>query len=240
MDERELSRRLAAVLSDVRALAAGEDTTLVTGFADVQRARAGRLAAARGRLTDAQGEDHPDVAALTRRVEAANRFSRRAEDLVEGHRRAPRVRPNELVVSAEVVDRDGRPLPGVRVRLYDRDVTQDDLLGDERSDASGIVHFVFHERDYHERGEGQPELYVVVDAPDGRRLADTREQAVAESGVVRLLRVEVSGVSRHDVAPDPTSTEPQRCAATTAKGHRCKQRARPGSRFCGRHANAGQ
>ena len=236
MDEREVGQVLAALLSGVRAFAAGEDDGLAVRFADVQHARAVRLDEARERVTATLGADHPDVAALTVRVEAAQRFSALSSDLLERIRCAPRVRPHELVLSGELVDRAGRPLPGLRVRLYARDDQHDDLLGDDRSDARGAFHFVFPERDRREPGAEGPALFVVVDAPDGRRLADTREQAVPRSGAVRFLRIERTGVRADDLGVGEPGGPPRRCTATTTRGERCKRPARPGSAHCALHA----
>ncbi len=236
MDEREVGQVLAALLSGVRAFAAGEDDGLAVGFAGVQHAREVRLDEARERLTETLGADHPDVVALTDLVEAAQRYSALSSDLLERIRCAPRVRPHELVLSGEVVDRAGRPLPGLRVRLYARDDKHDDLLGDDRSDARGAFHFVFPAGDRRGPGAERPALYVSVDAPDGRRLADTREQAVPQSGSLRFLRIELTGVRADELGVGEPSGAPRQCTATTTRGQRCKRPARPGSAHCALHA----
>ncbi|HEX8694594.1 MAG TPA: hypothetical protein VF746_19375 [Longimicrobium sp.] len=83
-----------------------------------------------------------------------------------------------------VAEGSNRPLPGVRVSLYDKDLfSPDDLLGTADTDAEGEARFRFtadkfagDEDSVGPRGEF-PELYAVVHAPDGSEVCSTREDA---------------------------------------------------------------
>lgn len=237
MDEKQLGGLLAGLVEGVHAYARGEDVNLVAAFARVQTERAERLEQAHRSALQHLGDDHPAVARLGASAETARRYRVHAQDLVEQAEAAPRVRAHELVVSGEVVDAQRRPLHGVRVRLFDRDVREDDLLGDEWTDAKGRFHMVFHERDYYEPGEGEPELYVVIDTADGVRIANTRSQAVPESGVPSFLRVELSRVAADEVSRPGAVTAGQ-CTGMTTKGTRCKRPATTGSIRCKLHASS--
>ena len=71
--------------------------------------------------------------------------------------------PRSYVVRGRVTDSRGSPVPGVRVRAYDRDLLFDDALGEDETSRSGTYEVRFREEDFRELFlEGQPEVYVVV------------------------------------------------------------------------------
>lgn len=79
-----------------------------------------------------------------------------------------------LVVEAET----GRPLAGMLVRLYDKDVVLDDFLGETRSDEAGRFELSFTEAQFRDVFETRPDLYLHVYDPSGRILLENGEHQV--------------------------------------------------------------
>lgn len=56
----------------------------------------------------------------------------------------------------------GRPLAGLLVRAFDKDVIRDDYLGEAETDASGRFEICFTDADFKDVVESQPDLYLCV------------------------------------------------------------------------------
>jgi carotenoid cleavage dioxygenase len=77
-----------------------------------------------------------------------------------------------------------RPLEGLLVRAYDKDLLKDDHLGDTHTDASGrfaISYTGVQFRDFHET---RPDLYLRVFDASGERLLHTTEKEVRRNALV--------------------------------------------------------
>jgi len=77
-----------------------------------------------------------------------------------------------------VEDETGRPLAGMLVRLYDKDVVLDDFLGEIRTNAAGRFELAFTEAQFKDLFETRPDLYLHVYDPSGRHLLETTEREV--------------------------------------------------------------
>jgi hypothetical protein len=64
----------------------------------------------------------------------------------------------------------GRPLPGMTVRAYDKDLLFDDFLGEAITDARGSFLIRFSEDDFRDFAELSPDLYLRVHGPTGDRV----------------------------------------------------------------------
>lgn len=240
MDNADITDALRTAVAATRGFVADDDDRLLHAFAGVQQARAERLEQRRNLLVERLGEDHPQVHALARRRARTVAVGEEVRGLARRSRGAGPVKPHEIRVAGQVVGDDGSPLAGVRVRLYDRDVVDDDLLADVTTDEAGGYSAVFHVRDYHESGEQEPELYVVLDDARGSRLGDTRARVARESGVASMVRIVLDGRTAADLpGPDDVVTV-DTCVATTTKGARCKNPARTGSSRCAIHDRDGK
>jgi hypothetical protein len=62
----------------------------------------------------------------------------------------------------------GRPLTGLLVCAYDKDVIQDDYLGGAETDANGCFEIRFTDADFKDAMESRPDLYLCVFAPGVR------------------------------------------------------------------------
>jgi hypothetical protein len=86
--------------------------------------------------------------------------------------------PNELAVfsvSGQVVDANGNPVAGVLVRIYDKDVKYDDLLGATLTNRQGEFGTTYRRQDFSE-GEDAADLYFVVVDADEKELLSTVTQ----------------------------------------------------------------
>ena len=68
----------------------------------------------------------------------------------------------------------GRPLPGLVVCAFDKDVVTDDYLGESETDAVGRFEIRFTDADFKDAVESQPDLYLCVFVPgDDQPVHDT-------------------------------------------------------------------
>lgn len=85
-----------------------------------------------------------------------------------------------------IVDsRSGRPIPGLRVRTYDKDFFRDQLLGDGHTDDNGRYEITFDRDDLTGplvRLERHPDLFVVVFDQAGRQIYSTERSVVVDAG----------------------------------------------------------
>ncbi len=59
----------------------------------------------------------------------------------------------------------GRPLRGLLVRAFDKDLIRDDYLGEAETDGSGRFEIRFSDADFKDAVESQPDLYLCVFVP---------------------------------------------------------------------------
>jgi hypothetical protein len=82
-----------------------------------------------------------------------------------------------------VENETGTPLPGLYVRAYDKDLVIDDFLGDTVTDGAGAFEIVFTEVQFMDAFETQPDLYLRVFDPSGRReLLSTHRAVRSDAG----------------------------------------------------------
>lgn len=218
-----------SVLADVRGQLTGTSTGLAQRLASAGADRARRLETSSARMAEALGDDHPRVVRMRRRATLVKNVTDRVDD---GTRRvvdADKLRPHEWLVHGRVTREDDTPLEGMRVRVFDKDRAEADLLGDEITDQSGEFRAIYHVRDFLDEEEKLPDLYVMVSDRTGKvvvvseqPIQPTESRAVYLQIVITAERLE-KGVPR------------TRCEAMTAKGTRCRNLAVAGSPLCTTH-----
>lgn len=81
-----------------------------------------------------------------------------------------------FTVSGSIREREsGLGVRGLMVRVYDKDLMYDDLLGSAITDHKGRFSISYSEGDFAELFESRPDIYLVVYAPPYRRLVDTKD-----------------------------------------------------------------
>ena len=171
-----------ALVDNLLSQVADANLQMLEGFANIQNRRAARLAAAEARLKADLGENHPQVVALRDRAAAADAIERSLQTMVGRTPRRPQVKENEWLVFGRVLDGEGNPVSGVRVRVFDRDRIFDDLLGATSTDEYGNFAITYCDRDFAEPTEGLPELYVMVEDNEGNQLYSSRDNIRYNSG----------------------------------------------------------
>jgi hypothetical protein len=81
-----------------------------------------------------------------------------------------------FVVRGRVVDEQGRPVEGLMVSAFDRDVRFDDKLGAALTDREGAFEIGYIRQDFRETGEIGPDLFVTVKDSAGRTLFSSAAQ----------------------------------------------------------------
>lgn len=91
-----------------------------------------------------------------------------------------------MSVAGTVVELEsGKPVQGLRVRAFDKDLIFDDELGDTLTDALGKFEIRFTEAQYRDFGETSPDLYIRIYDGSGKKLVYTTEKAVRKDALVR-------------------------------------------------------
>jgi carotenoid cleavage dioxygenase len=91
-----------------------------------------------------------------------------------------------MSVAGTVVEQEtGKPIQGLRVRAYDKDLIFDDKLGDTLTDAEGKFEIRFTEAQFRDFGETSPDLYIRIYDRTGKKLLYTTEKAVRRDALVR-------------------------------------------------------
>ena len=88
------------------------------------------------------------------------------------------------IIGTVVEQESGKPLAGLRIRAYDKDLVFDDDLGETTTDADGQFEIDYMEVQYRDLNETQPDVYLRVYDADGSKLLYSSEKAVRRSAQV--------------------------------------------------------
>lgn len=88
------------------------------------------------------------------------------------------------VIGTVVEAESGKPLQGLRVRAYDKDLVFDDKLGDTLTDATGKFEISYSEVHFRDLEETEPDVYIRIYDSAGKKLLYTTEKAVRKSAQV--------------------------------------------------------
>ena len=93
----------------------------------------------------------------------------------------PWIRWERFRVEGTVREKEsGRPLPGLIVRVFDKDFFSDDYLGEDETDAEGRFEVGFTDADFKDELESRPDLYLCVMARGSAEPIHDTEDAVRE------------------------------------------------------------
>jgi hypothetical protein len=88
------------------------------------------------------------------------------------------------VIGTVVEAESGKPLQGLRVRAYDKDLIFDDKLGDTLTDATGKFEISYTEAHFRDLEETEPDLYIRIYDGSGKKLLYTSEKAVRRNAQI--------------------------------------------------------
>ncbi|WP_414569483.1 hypothetical protein [Nostoc sp. CCY 9925] len=160
-----------------------------TQLASLQQQRATRLAGAEARLKATLGENHPQVIGLREAASFANQLQQNLQTTVTRTQRRPQVKPGEWVVFGTVIDAQGNPVSGVRVRIFDRDYVYDDLLGDIETDEFGDFAVIYHQCDFADIIEKKPDLYIRVNDKQGNEVYSSQDSIRYHAGQAEFFEI---------------------------------------------------
>lgn len=83
-------------------------------------------------------------------------------------------------VIGKVVDDSGKPLAGLQVRAFDKDLVFDDKLGTTTTNAAGEFRIDYTEAQYTMVAD-DPDLYIRIFDTTGQKLLFTSEKAIRRS-----------------------------------------------------------
>jgi hypothetical protein len=95
------------------------------------------------------------------------------------------------VLGIVVEEESGRPMPGLRVRAFDKDLLCDDDLGDAITDAAGRFEIRFTEAHFRDFTETAPDLYIRIYDSQGRLLHSTENEVRRNAGVREVFEVAI-------------------------------------------------
>lgn len=177
-------------------------------FSQLQQRRAARLDTAAKALSQELGQDHPDVVAMQETAKSVGQFYTRLNTQNTRLKTWPKVRPNEWIVFGTVVNADNSPASGLTVRVYDRDRKYDDLLGETATDANGDFFIVYHERDFKEKHENLPELYVMIADAKGNQVYSSRDSVRFNAGQSEYFAIQLGDGGQRPTSKAPKTDKP--------------------------------
>lgn len=119
---------------------------------------------------------------------------RRLEAYALRKRTVIKPRPDGWVVAGRVTDKSSKNgIPNLLVRAYDMDRVVDDYLGTARSDALGYYRIEYTEEVFKTRGEGQPEVFILVLDDNKNTLFTSPKSFVEKSGTVQKIDARIDG-----------------------------------------------
>lgn len=218
-----------SVLEDVKGHLGGDSTALLDRFAVAGADRAQRLEVSRLRIAEALGDDHPRVLRLQRRADLVAGVTGRVEAAKVRVDSTPELRAHEWLAYGKVIGESDEPLAGLRVTILDKDREQDDLLGDEITDAAGEFRAIYHARDFLDEDKSVPDLYIMVSDSSGKVLFLSERTVQPSEGRADYFQIILTGERLEKGVPR------SQCKARTSKGSQCKNLGAPGRDLCARH-----
>jgi hypothetical protein len=202
---------IAPVNKAVRDLLAGfnqEQGTALKQIAAGQERRTALLAEAEKRLVARFGDEDPRVLSLRAQLAGAEELTAELASAATRRERLSGLRENERLIHGHIADPDGKPLAGLRVRVFDRDHKFDDLLGDTTTDELGDFAIVYHDRDFAEVREAKPELFIMVEDARGQPLFSSRDKVTLTGSRIDSFQIVLPPAGRQPPTRAPRTRRP--------------------------------
>ena len=95
------------------------------------------------------------------------------------------------VVGTVVEEESGRPLEGLVVRAFDKDILFDDKLGSVSTNAKGEFEISYTETQFRDFNETQPDLYLKVFDAGGKKLLLSTKKEVRQAEVLERYELRI-------------------------------------------------
>lgn len=171
-------------------------------FAELQERRAKRLANAKARMEARLGKDDKRVVALERTASLADKFRQSLIKSAERKERRPRIKADEFLVFGRVLNEEGNPIPGLRVRFFTKGQgsakgqrsakvkrSRNDAFGVTVTDENGNFTLVFNKSSFADLGDSLPDLYLRIENPKGRLLYSSKDKVQFRAGRAEYFEI---------------------------------------------------
>lgn len=127
-------------------------------------------------------------------VQPLERERQELKERVEQKHEEPPPSKSEFVVAGRVLDAEtGAGLPGLRVRVLERDRTGDDFLGEVLTDTLGYYRKEYDRKDFDNLFERSPEVYIQVLDARGGVLYTSDQSFRHKAGKLEIIHAAVDG-----------------------------------------------
>ncbi len=95
------------------------------------------------------------------------------------------------VVGTVVEEESGKPLAGLIVRAYDKDLIFDDDLGSVPTNANGEFEISYTETQFRDFNETQPDLYVKVFDASGKTVLHSTKKQLRQAQILERYEIRI-------------------------------------------------
>lgn len=110
-----------------------------------------------------------------------------------------------------IIKESHRPLPGLIIKAYDKDLFFDDLLGNCVTDLDGTFEITYEGSDFQELFDKKPDIYLKVKDPDWKDIFSTKEKVRFSAGQEEYFLIEIPWKDLpeeiREISIDPKSIE---------------------------------
>lgn len=93
------------------------------------------------------------------------------------------------LVTGRVLDARNEGIANLKVLIYDKDIFNDDFLGESKTDNEGIYRLNFASESFGDFFERYPEIYLVIENEAGERIYDGKSRTEYGAGRIELIDV---------------------------------------------------
>jgi len=98
---------------------------------------------------------------------------------------------NDWVVKGWVADENDKPMPGLTVSLFDRDLFFDDYLGTTKTDENGNFEFIYRTEGFKDLLDKNPDLYLKVLDKKGKPLFLSKKAVKCGAGRIEVFNIKL-------------------------------------------------
>lgn len=152
------------------------------------------------RLSLKYGEDHPLTKRTGEKIELNKIYEKEIEEEIVKAETPPPVEeptPEEIpllkdwTVTGRILDQKGNGIRGLKVKVYDKDVFDDDFLGEGKTNAKGAYRVTFPKERFSDVFENYPEIYLLVEDANGRTIYNGMGEPNYGAGYIEILNVQL-------------------------------------------------
>ncbi len=98
---------------------------------------------------------------------------------------------SDWLLTGKIADSRGKAVANLKVRVFNRDLTSDDALGEAKTNADGVYQIVFTKKQFNDFIKNHPELYLIVEDAAGNQLFNGKRETKTRAGHIELIDVQL-------------------------------------------------